>query len=309
MKDFKSRSKSKFVAVAVVGACAASASIAHAGPQSALDPYAAISAPSYKGEYQEKKKSGKFGLPMLGKKKAAIPEPVKETVDASVNTTTYVTGPGVKGKSVKQTAAAPTPTTTKVEKTSVAAEPKGGMLGGIKALSEKSSNTFKAAASGVLNGTKAGASVMLNGTKKVGSGIATGAKASGEVIAKGAGAMGEGIKTTGSKVKDGTQSTFGKIAGIAHKSDKSPMQQASLASKGAQAEDLMAKDKPKAAAPAVATAPVKETPVVEEKKSSKLNIAAKFPKIKMWKFDKDKGAADADSRQTANKAKEGQLPL
>lgn len=307
MKDFKSRSKSKFVAAAVVGVCAASTSIAHAGPQSALDPYAAISAPSYSGEYQEKKKKpGKFGLPMLGKKKEATPEPVKETVDASVNTTTYVTGPGAKGKSVKQSATAQAPSSTKVEKASAPQE-KGGMLGGIKALSEKSSNTFKAAASGMLNGTKAGASVMLNGTKKVGSGIATGAKASGEVIAKGAGAMGEGIKTTGSKVKDGTQSTFGKIAGIGHKSDKSPMQQATAASKGAQSEDLIAKDKVKA--PAVAAAPVKETPVVEEKKASKLNIAAKFPKIKMWKFGKDKGASEADNRQTANKAKEGQLPL
>lgn len=309
----------KTLFVAVIGAYTLSVNIAHANPQSALDPYASISAPTAESQAaaRAKAKNSKFGIPNLGlglgKKKA---EPAAKTAVEPVNTTqTMVSTPGGKSKAVKTEVA--TDTTTKVTDTALSDVPKdqgggGGMLGGLKTISEGCSKTLKAATSGV-----------VSGTKKVGSGIAGGAKASGSLVAKSAGLVGAGMKTTGEKVKAGTGAmgekmavipqTIGKgfkstgdmvkgstqkIAGMGKKQSKSPIEHAS------KVEDIATRPSTNTVAnekPSMVASPV------QEKTATSLSSQPDLPKsggimskLQMPKFGFGK------NKQTASK---GQNPL
>lgn len=310
----------KTLFVAVIGAYTLSVNAAHANPQSALDPYASISAPTAESQAaaRAKAKNSKFGIPNLGlglgKKKA---EPAAKTAVEPVNTTqTMVSTPGGKSKAVKSSELA-ADTTTKVTDTALSDAPKdqgggGGMLGGLKTISEGCSKTFKAATSGV-----------VSGTKKVGSGIAGGAKASGSLVAKSAGLVGAGMKSTGEKVKAGTGAmgekmavipqTIGKgfkstgemvkgstqkIAGMGKKQGKSPIEHAS------KVEDIATRPSTNTVAsekPSMVASPV------QEKTATSLSSQPDLPKsggimskLQMPKFGFGK------NKQTASK---GQNPL
>lgn len=176
---------------------------AYAGPQSLLDPYASVSAPSKLYDPNEKKPR-KLGLPSM-RKGAAKPKAQPTQTAQAETETTFVTNPGGgKGKQqAKAVASKPVETTTQVTetatpapKTASAKDAKGGMLDGIK------------------NATKSSTGAVMNGTKKMGSGIATGAKASGEVFVKGANFVGSGFKATGSAIKEGTSGVAEKVANV-----------------------------------------------------------------------------------------------
>lgn len=237
MKDFRSSAKQRRLVSTLTAAIAAyvsSVAVANAAPQSALDPYAAIQAPTaaqVAAAKAAKAKGGiKFGLPMLNKKQAAAKAPAAAPTELTDSNQTYVTTPGGKTKAVKTNAVANTnSSSTQVADSAVSgapAEKPGGMLGGIKNITGNCHKSIKAATSG-----------MVSGTKKVGSACATGAKASGSFVAKGAGAVGAGMKSTGEKMKDGTQATWGKISSIGKGSKQSPMQQATLAGAGKPAQN------------------------------------------------------------------------
>jgi hypothetical protein len=176
---------------------------AYAGPQSLLDPYASVSAPSKLYDPNEKKPR-KLGLPSM-RKGAAKPKAQPTQAAQAETETTFVTNPGGgKGKQqAKAVASKPVETTTQVTetatpapKTASAKDAKGGMLDGIK------------------NATKSSTGAVVNGTKKMGSGIANGAKASGEVFVKGANFVGSGFKATGSAIKEGTSGVAEKVANV-----------------------------------------------------------------------------------------------
>lgn len=237
MKDFRSSAKQRRLVTTLTAAFAAyvsSAAAVNAAPQSALDPYAAIQAPTaaqVAAAKAAKAKGGmKFGLPMLNKKQAAAKAPAAAPTELTDSNQTYVTTPGGKAKAVKTNAVANTnSSSTQVADSAVSGAPSeksGGMLGGIKNITGNCHKSIKAATSG-----------MVNGTKKMGSACASGAKASGSLVAKGAGAVGAGMKSTGEKMKDGTQATWGKISSIGKGSKQSPMQQATLAGAGKPAQN------------------------------------------------------------------------
>lgn len=230
MKDFRSSAKQRRLVSTLTAVCAAyvsSVAVANAAPQSALDPYASIQAPTaaqLAAAKAAKAKGGmKFGLPMLNKKQAAAKAPASAPTELTETTQTYVTTPGGKSKAVKSSPVANNAnSTTQVADSAVsgaATEKSSGMLGGIKNITGNCHKSIKAATSG-----------MVSGTKKMGSACATGAKASGSLVAKGAGMVGAGVKSTSEKMKDGTQATWGKLSSLGKGGGKqSPMQQATLA--------------------------------------------------------------------------------
>lgn len=229
MKDFRSSAKQRRLVSTLTAVCAAyvsSVAVANAAPQSALDPYASIQAPTaaqLAAAKAAKAKGGiKFGLPMLNKKQAAAKAPASTPTELTESNQTYVTTPGGKSKAVKSNPVANNAnSTTQVADSAVsgaAADKSSGMLGGIKNITGNCHKSIKAATSG-----------MVSGTKKMGSACATGAKASGTFVAKGAGMVGAGVKSTSEKMKDGTQATWGKISSLGKGGKQSPMQQATLA--------------------------------------------------------------------------------
>lgn len=210
---------------------------AYAGPQSLLDPYASVPAPSKLYDPNEKKPR-KLGLPSMRKGAAKAKAQPTQTAQAETETT-FVTNPGG-GKGKKQpkaVASKPVETTTEVTETAAPAAPKtasvkddkGGMLDGIK------------------NATKSSTGAVMNGTKKMGSGIANGAKASGGVFVKGANFVGSGFKATGSAIKEGTSGMAEKVANVSVPNPLKRNKKGSLTKQSSQIASKQEIGKPQAA--------------------------------------------------------------
>jgi hypothetical protein len=288
-------SAKKTIIVTTVAAYTLSLGAAFANPQSALDPYASVQAPTAESQAAAKAKKAqkKFGLPLvsLGKKK---PVETKKTAPQNndLNTTqTIVSTPGAKSKTIKHSEVAelaPEPSTKVSETTKEKigeAGGGGGMMDGLKTISTGCGKTFKAATSGVVSGTMKVGSGIAGGAKASGSFLAKGMKSTGDALKSGTGVVGEKLMSTGSAVKDGTQTTFGKLAGIGK---KSPMQK--TAGMNTQTADLSTSG---SAAPLITKkenqltpSPIANTPIGAQSGPSGLS------KFKIWGFK---------NKQTASK--------
>lgn len=289
-------SAKKTIIVTTVAAYTVSLGAAFANPQSALDPYASVQAPTAESQAAAKAKKAqkKFGIPLvsMGKKKPVeTRKPAPQSND--LNTTqTIVSTPGAKSKTIRHSEVAelaPEPSTkvsdTTKEKIGEAGGGGGGMMDGLKTISTGCGKTFKAATSGVVSGTMKVGSGIAGGAKASGSFIAKGMKSTGEALKSGTGVVGEKLMSTGSAVKDGTQSTFGKLAGLGK---KSPMQKtagmntqtADLSTSGSSAPLITKKENQ------LTPSPIANTPIGGQSGPSGLS------KFKIWGFK---------NKQTASK--------
>lgn len=189
----------------------------YAGPQSLLDPYASVQAPSNKAKAT--KPSAPKNESPKGPARSALSslesdDSAKQEEQAEKPSKTKAEKKEKKEKKEKDSA--PAVASQKPENSNGSEK---GVVSGIKDIHSSYVKTFKAAGSGLVNGTKAAGAKMADGTKKMRDGVAHGAKSSGQVFMKGARAIGHGFKLPGSKAKDGASSAGSKVAAAPKKAN------------------------------------------------------------------------------------------
>lgn len=179
----------------------------YAGPQSLLDPYASVQAPSNKAKAT--KPSAPKNESPKGPARSALSSLESEDSAKQEEQAEKPSKTKAEKKEKKEKNSAPASASQKPENSDGSEK---GVVSGIKDIQSSYVKTFKAAGSGLVNGTKAAGAKMADGTKKMRDGVAHGAKSSGQVFMKGARAIGHGFKLPGSKAKDGASSAGSKVA-------------------------------------------------------------------------------------------------
>ena len=167
-----------------------------AGPQSLLDPYASIQAPSSKtkGSKSSSKSEAKKASNTHSELSSSEGEEEKPAQKEAKPLKT-------KGKDKELSSSKPPGEGKALKPSHATGSSDTGVLSGIGDIKNSYVKTFKAAGSGIVNGTKAVGSKVAGGTKKMRDGVASGAQA-----------IGHGFKLTGGKVKNGASSVGNKVA-------------------------------------------------------------------------------------------------
>jgi hypothetical protein len=243
-----------------------------AGPQSLLDPYATVKAPTKKATPAAKRAAPEKAIPQSVTIGGGALPPLQRNKPKAATTSV----PAARSGAAPTRAAAPA--SKPIASSAPSSEGEEGFIAGTKQIFQ-----------GIGTATKG---AVVTPAKKLGSAVAGGAKGSGGFFASGASkvsdgfkAMGGGFKTVGGKIKDGTVAVGGKIkdgsAAAGHAIVAAP-KALIPGSKGEGAEKIAEKPAPKKDLPG--------TPIIDDSKKELVN--APLPKLSPIKTES--GGAGGD---------------